>query len=157
MSAFHMLRKFSAAIALIAIVSAPACAGGNPLLGKWEVVEAAPAPWSAEKERPALAAEGQRLLKMQITFTPAAVIARHKTLACTEAEYEETQYSADALFQGSLLEPNQDAAAISLGFPRGDVPGVDVTCSTGSFSYHFRDKGTALLGFNNVIYTLKRR
>ncbi|HEY2137364.1 MAG TPA: hypothetical protein VGH49_15840, partial [Xanthobacteraceae bacterium] len=88
----------------MAIASTHVCAAGNPLLGKWEIVAAAPGPWTAEKERPALTAEGRKLLKLQITFAPTEVIAHHKTLACTEAEYEETTYSPDALFQGSLLE-----------------------------------------------------
>jgi hypothetical protein len=157
MSAFPMVRKLLAALALTALVATPVYAGGNPLLGKWEVVEAAPAPWTAEKERAALAAEGHKLIKMQITFAPTEVTTRHKTLACTAAEYEETEYSPDALFQGSLPEPNQDSVALSLGFRKGDVKGVDVNCSTGSFSYHLLDAGTALTAYNNVIYTLKRR
>jgi len=154
MSAFtHALRTV---VALAALACAPARAD-NALLGKWEVVEAAPAPWADDKDRPALAAEGRKLLKMQIAFTPTEVIATHKTLACKKAAYEPTDYSPDALFQGALLEPNQEKVAQSMGFPRGDVPGVDVTCSTGAFSYHFRDKATALLAYNNVIYTLKRK
>ena len=34
----------------------------------------------------------------------------------------------DALFQGNLPEPNPAAAAARLGFPKGDIPGVDVRC-----------------------------
>ena len=144
-------------LVLAALGAAPAGAAGNPLLGKWEVVEAAPAPWAAEKERPALAAEASRLLKMQITFAPKEVIANHKAMACKSAEYEQTEYSPDALFRGSLPEPNQDSVAVSLGFPRGDVKGVDVMCADDAFSYHFRDPNTALVALDNVIYTLKRR
>jgi len=148
---------FITAVSAFVALGAPAHAASNALLGNWEIVDAAPAPWTADNERPALAAEGRKLLKLQITFAPAEVIAKHKTLACKQAEYEPTEYSPDALFQGALLEPNQDKVAQSLDFPRGDVPGVDVTCSTGTFSYHFRDKATALTAYNNVIYTLKRK
>ncbi len=146
-----------AVAAFVALACPPAQAGDIALLGKWEIVDAAPAPWADDKERAALIAEGRRLLKMQIAFAAGEVIASHKTLACKKAQYEPTEYSPDALFQGGLLEPNQEKVAQSMGFPKGDVPGVDVTCSTGSFSYHFRDKTTALLAFNDVIYTLKRR
>jgi hypothetical protein len=157
MSTLSTIRKLFALLALTVLGAAPVCAAGNPLLGKWEVVEAVPAPWAAEKERPALAAEANRAIKMQITFAPTEVITTHKGLACKAVEYEQTEYSPDALFRGSLPEPNQDSVAVSLGFRRGDVKGVDVTCDSDSFSYHFRDANTALTALDNIIYTLKRR
>ncbi len=82
---------------------------------------------------------------------------RNKALACRRAEYESTDYEADAMFQGNLPEPNPTAAAVRLGFKKGEVPGVDLKCTTGAYSYHFRDRNTALTALSNVIYTLKRQ
>ena len=49
------------------------------------------------------------------------------------------------------------AAAARLGFPRGDIPSVDVRCLKAFYTFHFRDADTALINFDRVIYTLKRR
>ncbi len=147
--------------ALVVLPTAPARAQAtddNPLLGTWEIVEAAPAPWTAESERAALAAEGKRLLKLVVTFAPSSISSRHPTLTCkSRVLYEPTEVEPDALFQGNLPEPNPTAAAVRMGFPRKDIPGVDVRCVNGAFAYHFRDRDTALTALNNVIYTFKRR
>jgi hypothetical protein len=148
------VRALAAAFVLFA--ATPCAAQDNALLGTWEIVEAQPAPWLEDSKRAAAMAEAKRLLKQVVTFTPKEVVSRHKALACRRAEYEETDYEADALFQGNLPEPNPTAAALRLGFKRGEVPGVDLKCSTGAYSYHFRDRNTALTAFSNVIYTLKR-
>ena len=146
-----------AAPLLLLLTGAPAAyAQSNPLLGTWEFVEAQPAPWVDEAKHPALAAAGKRMLKQVVTFAPNAVTSRQKWLACKRAEYETTTYEADALFQGNLPEPNPTAHALRLGFKRGETPGVDLKCTSGVFSYHFRDKNTVMTALSNVIYTLKR-
>lgn len=147
-------------VALLLLAAAPyaqAHAQRNPLLGTWEFVDAQPAPWVDEAKHPALAAAGKRMLKQVITFAPTNVASRQKWLACRRAEYETTTYEADAIFQGNLPEPNPTAAAVRLGFKRGEIPGVDLRCTGGVFSYHFRDKETVMTALNNVIYTLKRK
>jgi hypothetical protein len=63
----------------------------------------------------------------------------------------------DALFQGNLPEPNPSVAAARLGFRKGDVPGVDVRCLKETFTFHFRDPDTALISYDRIILTLKRR
>ncbi len=143
-----------------AFASVAATATGAPaemsLLGTWEIVEAQPAPWAGASQRAALAAEGKRQLKLLITFTPKEVVSRNRAIACRRAAYEPTDYEADAIFQGNLPEPNPTAAAQRLGFKKGEIPGVDLRCTGGQFSYHFRDRNTAMTALNNVIYTLKR-
>ncbi|MET0670943.1 MAG: hypothetical protein ABWY66_13180 [Xanthobacteraceae bacterium] len=139
------------------IVPAPGHAQQQPLIGTWEIVEAQPAPWTPENQHASLTAEGKRLLKQIITFAPNEVISKHKALACRRAQYEPTDYEADAMFQGNLPEPNPTAAAIRLGFKKGEVPGVDLKCTSGAYSYHFRDRNTVLTARSNVIYTLKRQ
>ena len=71
--------------------------------------------------------------------------------------YEPVELQVDALFQGNLPEPNPTAVALRMGFPRGDVPSVDVKCINAKFTFHFRDKDTAMINLNRVIYTFKRQ
>jgi hypothetical protein len=149
------MRPMLAVFALI--VPAPGHAQQQPLIGTWEIVEAQPAPWTPENQHASLTAEGKRLLKQIITFAPNEVISKHKALACRRAQYEPTDYEADAMFQGNLPEPNPTAAAIRLGFKKGEVPGVDLKCTSGAYSYHFRDRNTVLTARSNVIYMLKRQ
>ena len=128
------------------------------IIGKWQIVEALPAPWSKPEEQAELAAEGKRMLKTEVTFAPGSVISKFKPFNCkSKVVYEENSIEVDALFQGNLPEPNPAAAAMRLGFPRGDVPGVDVRCLKAFYTFHFRDADTALINFDRVIYTLKRR
>lgn len=151
-----MIRRAALLAIALAVPQGGAAAQDNALLGTWEIVEAQPAPWADEKQRAALAAEGKRLLNQVVTFAPKEVASRHKALACRRAEYEPTDYEADAIFQGNLPEPNPTAHAIRLGFKKGEIPGVDLKCTTGVYSYHFRDRNTVLTALSNVIYTLKR-
>ena len=156
-----MIRFAFALLALIAATLTGATFGANAqqvsLLGSWEIVEAQPAPWAEETQRATLTAQGKRLIGEVIIFAPREVTSRNKALACRRAEYEATDYEADAMFQGNLPEPNPTAAALRLGFKKGENPGVDVKCRNGAYSYHFRDRNTVLTALSNVIYTLKRQ
>jgi hypothetical protein len=134
----------------------PAAAVDNPLLGKWQIIEVIVAPWASKLQKP-LTAETRRLLNMQITFTAKAMTSGYPTLNCSDAKFEVTSDPADVLFQGALLEPNQESIAARLGLPRGEVPTVEINCSSGDFPFHFRDKDTALFALNDMIYTIKRR
>src|SRR5438270_130069 len=53
--------------------------------------------------------------------------------------------------------PMPAAAAARLGFPKGDIPGVDVRCLKTLHTFHFRDPNTALINIDRVIYTFKRQ
>jgi hypothetical protein len=146
--------------ALSAFVPAPAGAETKEIsmLGTWEVVEAVPAPWAEQKDRAALAAQGKRMLNLTITFESKSVKSRNRAFDCKRAViYQSNSIESDALFQGNLPEPNPTAAAARLGFPRGDVPGMDVRCLKALYTFHFRDPDTAMFNLNRVIYTLKRR
>ncbi len=147
------------ALGFLAVVcpGAPASGAEIPLLGEWVIAEAAPAPWADESRHKALAAEGKRMIGVAVTFKSGEVVSKHRTLSCRRARYEPTTYPADAIFQGNLPEPNPAGAAKRFGFVEGDIPGVDLRCTGGLFSYHFRDRNTALTALSNVIYTLKRR
>ncbi len=145
----------AAAISLLACMAATAQT--NPLLGRWQISAAAVAPWiGVEKIHTIRESDVGRLVKQRVTFEAGAVASPDPLMACKEPRYEPTRIPPAGLFQGNLPEPKADVAK-ALGLPGGEVPGIDVACSNGRFSYHFRDKDTALFALDNVIYTLKRR
>jgi hypothetical protein len=146
------------ALAALAVASVQPAAAEISIIGKWQIVEAAPAPWSKPEEQAELAAEGKRMLKTEVTFAPGSVTSKFKPFSCkSKVLYEANSIEIDALFQGNLPEPNPAAAAMRLGFPRGDIPGVDVRCLKALHTFHFRDPNTALINMNRVIYTFKRQ
>jgi hypothetical protein len=146
----------SAVIALLVCTSA--FAQTNPLLGRWRIETAAVAPWVKPEKIHELVKEEnvRRYVKQPITFEAAAVKSRDPIFACKGATYEPTRIPPEGLFQGNLPSP-QGQIAHALELPDGNTPGVDVVCPNSRFSYHFRDKDTALFALDNVIYTLKRR
>jgi len=144
-----------AALGLVAATWLDAIAAENPLFGKWQITDAAAAPW-AGKQR-GQSAETRKLLNLQISFAAKTMKSNYPTLNCTDAAFEISSDPPDVLFQGMLSEPNQESVAQSLGFPRGDVPSVEVNCSSGDIPFHFRDANTVLFALNDVIYTLTRR
>jgi hypothetical protein len=148
-----------AALALAALIMlAPnATAAGVSILGTWRIVEAVPAPWVKPQEQAALAAVGKRMVNTEVTFAPGSVKSKFKPFDCkSKVLYDANSIEVDALFQGNLPEPNPAAAAARLGFPKGDIPGVDVRCLKALHTFHFRDPNTALINLDRVIYTFKR-
>jgi hypothetical protein len=146
------------AIAMFVALAPGARAAGVSILGKWQIVEAVPAPWSKPEDQAALAAAGKRLLNTEVTFAAGSVKSKFKPWDCkSKVIYTANSIEVDALFQGNLPEPNPAAAAVRLGFPRGDIPGVDVRCLKALHTFHFRDPDTALINLDRVIYILKRQ
>lgn len=136
----------------------PAARAESSMIGQWEIVEAVPGPWVEPDRRPALIAEGKRMLKLVITFGPKDLKSAHKFYTCKRGViYEPNELEVDSIFDGNLPEPNPAAAGARLGFPRSGIQGVDVRCLKARFTFHFRDPDTAMTTLNNVIYTLKRR
>jgi hypothetical protein len=149
-----------AALALAGLLAAMSGARSAEIsiLGTWDFVEAVPAPWSKPEDAAALQAEGKRMLGTEVTFAKASVKSKFKPFDCkSKVVYTSNSIEFDALFQGNLPEPNPAAAAVRLGFARGDVPGVDVRCLKALHTFHFRNADTAMININRVIYTLKRR
>lgn len=147
---------------LPAVVALLACASAfaqtNPLLGRWRIETAAVAPWVKPEKIHELVKEEnvRRYVKQPITFEATAVKSRDPIFACKGATYEPTRIPPEGLFRGNLPSP-QGQIARALGLADGNTPGVDVACPNSRFSYHFRDKDTALFALDSVIYTLKRR
>jgi len=152
------MRAFAPALTALAAATLQTAAADISIIGKWQIVEAVPAPWAAPDALAALSGEGKRMLKTEVTFAPGTVVSKFKPFSCkSKVRYEANSIEADALFQGNLPEPNPTAAAARLGFPKGDIPGVDVRCLKALHTFHFRDADTALININRVIYTFKRQ
>ena len=157
MKHFNACRAALACAALLTFATA-ASAADVSMLGKWQIVDAVAAPWSPPREQASLTAVGKRMLNLDVTFAPGSVTSKFKPLNCKRRViYETNSIEVDALFQGNLPEPNPAAAAARLGFPKGDIPGIDVNCIEGRFTFHLRDPNTALINVDRVIYTLKRQ
>ena len=157
--AFGMNRFMSCVAAIVlAALSAPAARAEPSIIGTWEIVEAAPGPWTDPGRQAVLVAEGKRMLKLAITFGPKDLKSANKLYTCKRGViYEANELEVDSIFDGNLPEPNPAAAGARLGFPRTGIKGVDVKCLKARFTFHFRDADTMMTTLNNVIYTLKRR
>lgn len=131
-----------------------------PILGKWVIADYKLAPWSRPQDAAQLNADAKKLLKLQVTYTPKAVVAKNRTIACTNAHYEKSNFPYDEIFQGAFEEFSADARAKAvkdLGLPPEPVPGIELGCSTGEYSYHFRDPNTVMFALSDVIYILTRQ
>jgi hypothetical protein len=160
--AFHMTHRTACraalAFAALCLLAPDAPAAGVSILGKWQIVEAMPAPWVRPDNQASLAAAGRRQLNVDVTFGPHSVASKFKPFDCkSKVLYETNTIQVDALFQGNLPEPNPAAAAARLGFPKGDIPSVDVRCLKALHTFHFRDANTVMINLDRVIYTLKRQ
>lgn len=151
--------RLAAAFALFALSAAAALAqGAQPvLIGRWEVIQAAIAPWIGDKVEMVRESEVKKLLKQRIVFAAKAMTSQYPVLNCSDATYEPTRMPPANLFQGALPDPHQAAFAKAIGFAGSEISGIDLACSTGRFSFHFRDRDTALFALDNVIYTIRRR
>jgi hypothetical protein len=131
-----------------------------PILGKWVISDYRLAPWSRPQDAAQLKAAAKKLLKLQVTYTPKAVVAKNRAIACTSAHYEKSSFPYDEIFQGALESLSTDARAKAvkdLGLPAEPVPGIELGCSTGEYSYHFRDPNTVMFALSDVIYILSRQ
>ncbi|HXP72625.1 MAG TPA: hypothetical protein VN823_00630 [Stellaceae bacterium] len=150
---------FLAAVLLLAGAAARAD-DSAPILGKWVISGYRLAPWSRPEDAPQLNADAKKLFKLQVTYSAKAIAAKNSTIACKNAHYEKSDFPYSDLFQGALGELSAEARAKTvkdLGLPPEPIPGIELGCSTGEFSYHFRDPNTVLFALSDVIYILTRQ
>lgn len=125
----------------------------NLLLGRWTVADAKPAPWlEAGTDISATVAAFQGK-----SVEIAADRATSETpLACAGAGYASAMVPPNGLFQGGLAGADAEAKAKSLGLSGGETRSVTLSCDSGVYDFHFPNRDTALLAFDNVIVTLSR-
>ncbi len=128
--------------------------GAQPrdLFGSWRVTTGVVAPWaiadSATLDRSAF-------LTRAVAMEPRSFSGFGGMFACASPRYERTTMPPDGLFQGNLPAPAASAAR-TLGFAKGAVRGMRLTCATGTFEFHEVDSTHLLVAIDNIIWTLDR-
>ncbi|MBN8517172.1 DUF3828 domain-containing protein [Accumulibacter sp.] len=117
----------------------------------WRFERGVVAPWAPAKTQ---VPTDRRLAGKSLRFTPTRVEAP-EPLACAAARYEFVLTPAPGLFQGSLPPPAEQAAR-RLGIAHLPLLSLQVTCDNGLFDYHLITSRKALLGLDNVVWTLSR-
>ncbi len=155
--------KFAVAASFVTVIAAAsgsaAKAADASYIGTWELAGAVVAPWADPKRKPD-SAEMMRLIGKTIVFQ-AKQIAGPPPFACKAPHYQESDFTADMLFQGAFEEMQSknksvdpDKLAASLGFAGKKVKTLETGCE---MDFHFVDAATAEIGLNDYVYTLKKQ
>ena len=133
-------------------IPAPAAPADRPdFLGKWTIATSQPAPWSKPGEKP-VASDVEALIGHDVTFRKDRIDAP-SPLRCRKPHYEIKPYTPDLLFQGSLTDPDKQAAALGYG---KSIATLETGCE-GAFDFHFLNNDSAMFGLNNRLYRLERK
>lgn len=127
------------------------CPAGLALAGSacsFRITQGMPAPWLADGAQ----ADTRAWLGAHVRFDPHAVRGPG-VLACGGARYEIAHPPAEGLFQGGLPAPAVQSAQ-RLGISAARVETLRLSCDSGVFDVHRVDADTALLGVDNVVWTL---
>lgn len=155
--------KFAVAACFVTVIVA-ACgsaakAADASYIGTWKLAGAVVAPWADPKRKPD-STEMTRLIGKTIVFQ-AKQIAGPPPFACKAPHYQESDFTADMLFQGAFEEMQSrnksvdpDKLAASLGFTGKKVRTLETGCE---MDFHFVDAATAEIGLNDYVYTLKKQ
>jgi hypothetical protein len=153
-------RSFSLLALGVAFAWSPLHAAEPSYIGKWKFTGAVVAPWADAKVRKPDEKERARLLGKAVTIGPKA-IAGPPPFPCKGARYAIKDYTANLLFQGAFEEmQSKDKSvdpgklAASLGFKGASFKTLETGCE---FDFHFVDEGTAEVGLNDYVYTLKKQ
>jgi hypothetical protein len=155
--------KFAVAACLVTVIAAasgsPAKAADASYIGTWKLAGAVVAPWADPKRKPD-STEMTRLVGKTIVFQ-AKQIAGPPPFACKAPHYQESDFTADMLFQGAFEEMQSknksvdpDKLAASLGFAGKKIKTLETGCE---MDFHFVDAATAEIGLNDYVYTLKKQ
>lgn len=118
---------------------------------EWRIGRGVVAPWAPATTR----LPPDRWLAGKSLRFAATRVEAPEPLACAAAGYEFVLTPAPGLFQGSLPSPAGQAAR-ALGIAQLPLLSLRVTCDGGIFDYHLLTSGRALLGLDNVVWTLTR-
>ena len=136
------------------------CAAEPAYIGTWKFTGAVVAPWADPQQRKPDEKERARLIGKTITIG-AKAIAGPPPFPCKGAHYAIKDYTADLLFQGAFEEMRSkdksvdpDKLAAALGFKGASFKTLETGCE---FDFHFVDEGTAEIGLNDYVYTLKKQ
>lgn len=126
----------------------------NLLLGRWTVSDAKPAPWLKEGTDVSATVA---LFKDKRIDVQSGAVASDTPLSCKSAGYTSALVPPPGLFQGGLAALDAAVEAKALGLSPDETRSVSLSCDTGLYDFHFPTPDTALLAFDNVIFTLSRQ
>lgn len=118
---------------------------------RWLIEGGRVAPWAT---RGTSSLTNPKLAKQEIRWEGSQIVGP-EPLGCSQLQSAFLVTAADGLFEGALPAP-ADAAARSIGISSLPVLTWRVTCQNGSFDYHLLGNGKALLGLDDVVWSLKR-
>ena len=155
--------KFAVAACFVTFIAAAsgsaAKAADATYIGTWKLTAAVVAPWADPKQKPD-SAEMTRLVGKSVVFQTRQ-IGGPPPFACKAPHYKESDFTADMLFQGAFEEMQSknksvdpDKLAASLGFAGKKIRTLETGCE---IDFHFVDAGTAEIGLNDYVYTLKKQ
>ncbi len=155
--------KFAVAACLVTFIAAASGSAAKAAdafyIGTWKLTAAVVAPWADPKRKPD-STEMTRLIGKTIVFQ-AKQIAGPPPFACKAPHYQESDFTADMLFQAAFEEMQSrnksvdpDKLAASLGFAGKKVKTLETGCE---MDFHFVDAATAEIGLNDYVYTLKKQ
>jgi hypothetical protein len=147
--------------AAVFVVGALSAHATESWLGTWKIASARVAPWVGKTRRPDTV-DRKELVGKTVTIT-ARAIAGPPILSCQSPHYKLSDYSADKLFQGAFSEMRQKDEAVdpakvaaSLGFQGESWQVLETGCAN-EIDWHFVDGTTAVIGFNDFVYVLKKQ
>ena len=152
-----MRRPILAATLFLALATPLSARAQNPFLGTWVVIATAPGPWfTANPAGPSPASPALRHARVEIQPNR---LAAPPPLGCAKPRYAVFPVPPEGLFEGGLYNPshgltNPGALAAGLGFPPGDAPTLETSCT--EIRFHLAGPDRMLFAMDNVIYTLGR-
>jgi hypothetical protein len=121
------------------------------LLGHWTVSDARPAPWQAEN---AATAETIARFKGKSIDVGYRQVVTDTPIVCNEVGLATYLAPPKGLFQGGLAGPSAAEQARAAGLPGEETRSLTLSCETGLYDFHFPNRTTALIAYDNVIFTL---
>jgi hypothetical protein len=118
---------------------------------RWLIQSGRVAPWAKPGTK---TLENAGLAGQSIQVTGTVITAPHP-LACEQAEHAFVVMPAVGLFEGGLPAPAGHAAR-EAGVPSLPVLTWRISCRNGAFDYHLLPKQSALIGLDQVVWSLKR-
>jgi hypothetical protein len=113
----HRLLRLALACAMFAATTLAARAANISILGKWEIVEAVPAPWAQPNNRSTLAAIGQRVLQTMVTFSPQAMDSKFKPFNCNRTCWRSMRCSRATCLSRIPASPQPGSVSAKATFP----------------------------------------
>ncbi len=148
------------AVAMFGLATGPSArAADSSYLGTWKFISAIVAPWADPREKPDVV-EKDALIGKTVTLMPGAITGP-KVFACKGPHYKVSEFTTALLFQGAFEEMRDNDKSVdpqklaaSLGFTGTSFRTLETGCE---IDWHFVDKTTVEIAFDDYVYTLRKQ